>query len=301
MVAFDQGGGVRWVVPNDQPMIATDDGGVIGMSGTTYDQNGNVTGTATLNTYSWTGNSYQQSGSVEQVIDYLLTVSYDLASSFWPIVGGNYSSTETGQALVRTYQDNVVNSKIWVPNPSQSNPNQNFITDVFSKILSALNSGSDGGGCGTWLTGSSIPITQYLSYIFDPQNYGHGTFTNYINGNVDLHTAAFSGGRNSDDSLTNVPANYAFTVNDAASFFNSSYPDPNKPNITINFYVGTKKYSGNTLKAQATILVHEFAHQSHDGGGGASGFQYDTGKPNAGRSNDQLVDQYCRKLIEGLR
>jgi hypothetical protein len=40
MVAFDQSGSVRWSVPNDYPQIATADGGLIGGSGVTYDNNG---------------------------------------------------------------------------------------------------------------------------------------------------------------------------------------------------------------------------------------------------------------------
>jgi hypothetical protein len=44
MVAFDASGNVRWIVPNETPQIATADGGVIGQSGITYDQNGNATG-----------------------------------------------------------------------------------------------------------------------------------------------------------------------------------------------------------------------------------------------------------------
>ena len=60
MVAFDQTGAVRWVVPNDGPAIATADGGLIGGSGVTYDQNGNATGQqARINskqTPGWLGN-----------------------------------------------------------------------------------------------------------------------------------------------------------------------------------------------------------------------------------------------------
>lgn len=40
MVAFDASGNFRWTVPNEQPQIATADGGVIGQSGKTYDENG---------------------------------------------------------------------------------------------------------------------------------------------------------------------------------------------------------------------------------------------------------------------
>jgi hypothetical protein len=67
MVAFDATGAVRWVVPNEQPQIATADGGVIGQSGITYDANGNATGQINMATYSWTLNAYQN-GSVDSIL-----------------------------------------------------------------------------------------------------------------------------------------------------------------------------------------------------------------------------------------
>ena len=75
---FDQSGGLLWSVPNDQPQIATDDNGVIGQSGITYDQNGNATGQiANLPTYSWPLNAYRL-GSIDQIVQTLP----DLAISF---------------------------------------------------------------------------------------------------------------------------------------------------------------------------------------------------------------------------
>jgi hypothetical protein len=59
MVAFDTSGNVRWAVPNDTPMIATADCGVIGQAGNTYDQSGNATGQIPLYTQSWTYSMYQ--------------------------------------------------------------------------------------------------------------------------------------------------------------------------------------------------------------------------------------------------
>jgi hypothetical protein len=54
-VAFTASGQQLWFGPNDSPQIATSDGGVIGASGTTYDQYGNVTGQlATVAIQSWT-------------------------------------------------------------------------------------------------------------------------------------------------------------------------------------------------------------------------------------------------------
>lgn len=291
MVGFDSSGTIRWIVPNEQPQFATDDGGVIGQSGITYDQNGNATGhTAPLPIYSWRGNAYQQQGSVEQISADLLFVLYDLASSFWPIVGGNYSGNETGYALVRTFQDNVVKANVTVANPSQTNPNQQTITNVFNDILEALNSGRY-GGCSRWLTGAAPPIfsiTATIHNLIANQAFGHGVFDNE-------RTAAISGGLNKDGSRTGVPVGWAITVNDQGAFFNAT----NGKGKT--FSVGRHAYGGNTLKGQAAILIHELGHQmSADGGKGAAGFQDDAGEPDKGRANDELVQFYCGYLIRGL-
>jgi len=67
MVGFTASGGLLFNIPNDTPQIATADNGVIGASGTTYDQNGNVDGQlGTLPTYSFTA-AYQL-GSVDEII-----------------------------------------------------------------------------------------------------------------------------------------------------------------------------------------------------------------------------------------
>ena len=99
MVAFDASGNVRWIVPNDTPQIATADGGVIGQSGITYDQNGNATGMiGSLPTYSWKG-AYQL-GSVESLLPF-----FDLAfisQSYAAVPGGNL--TGNGFSMVhRTF------------------------------------------------------------------------------------------------------------------------------------------------------------------------------------------------------
>ncbi|MFY9726260.1 MAG: hypothetical protein WB579_12515 [Bryobacteraceae bacterium] len=90
MAAFDATGNVRWTVPNEQPQIATADGGVIGQSGITYDQNGNATGQISLATYSWLGYAYQD-GPVTQVVARQLYA----AESFWPFAGANNSGNGT--------------------------------------------------------------------------------------------------------------------------------------------------------------------------------------------------------------
>ncbi len=91
MVAFNASGDTRWIVPNDTPQIATADGGVIGQSGITYDQNGNATGMmGSLPTYSWTGSAYLD-GPTTQV----LAPPLYLALGFWSLFGGNNSGTGT--------------------------------------------------------------------------------------------------------------------------------------------------------------------------------------------------------------
>jgi hypothetical protein len=60
MVAFDATGTVLWSAPNEQPMIATADNGVIGTHGTIYDQFGTPTGTSPLKDYT----DYDANGNV---------------------------------------------------------------------------------------------------------------------------------------------------------------------------------------------------------------------------------------------
>jgi len=91
MVAFDQTG-VRWTVPNEQPQIATADGGFIGQSGVTYDQNGSATGQVNMLTESWRGKTYQI-GSTEQVA----SAPTDDAPTFAAVDGGNLSAAAPGQ------------------------------------------------------------------------------------------------------------------------------------------------------------------------------------------------------------
>ena len=91
MIAFDISGNVRWTVPNDTPLIATADGGVIGQSGITYDANGNATGQIdSASTRSWFGYAYQV-GSVEQVFKHAQYV----AGGYWPFKSANLSKNST--------------------------------------------------------------------------------------------------------------------------------------------------------------------------------------------------------------
>jgi hypothetical protein len=139
MVAFDQTGSLRWSVPNEQPQIATEDGGVIGQSGATYDQNGNITGQlANMPTYSWLGNSYQI-GSVDQVV----TNWINLAVSWCPFAGGNPSRNGTANmpaaeavrqliAQISSYYTNFPQNSTWENKQPENQCNQ-FVHDVLAE------------------------------------------------------------------------------------------------------------------------------------------------------------------------
>jgi hypothetical protein len=92
MIAFTPSGQQLWTQPNDTPQIATADGGVIGGSGATYDQHGNVNGQiGPLPIYSF--KAAYQLGSIEQVqpVSELANIGTTLASVF----GGNLTGNGT--------------------------------------------------------------------------------------------------------------------------------------------------------------------------------------------------------------
>ncbi len=107
MIAFDQTGAVRWAMPNEQPQIATAEGGVIGQSGVVYDQNGNTTAQiVAMPVQSWTGNLYRY-GSVDQFVGMPIL----LAASFWAFQGannsGNYAAAQALPDRVKATYDLV--------------------------------------------------------------------------------------------------------------------------------------------------------------------------------------------------
>src|SRR5208283_3808731 len=109
MIGFDQGGNLRWSVPNYYPLMATADGGVIAtadyVSATTFDQNGNATGQmAQMPTQSWTMNDYQL-GSVDQVV--LMALLF--APSWSPFAGGNASGNGTAHFPIDSIGNDNVN------------------------------------------------------------------------------------------------------------------------------------------------------------------------------------------------
>jgi hypothetical protein len=226
-----------------------------------------ATGIATIDTWSGTGIDYFISdiwtgiGSSSALLAYLAD-PVDFSTAGW------FSPKQQGtNKAVQTLQ---------VDNFSSTGPNQSTINNVLQKIVTALQSNSS---CSNWLQGPQLNGLTYVQQLLQTNSLvGHGTF--------DVSVAAFTGVLGS----TGVPDGTALTVNDKSAFFLAG--DGNG----ATYSSGVRNYPGGQLKAQATILIHETAH-----GIAAPGFQHDNGIPKAEKSNNKLVDKYCRSLIEGLQ
>jgi hypothetical protein len=217
----------------------------------------------------WAGNSYPASSSAGVTTYSANLVQFSSSPLFEP------SSSGTNQAA----------QNLGVGSASNTGPNQTAIINIFGKINKALiaDATSQNPKCSNWLQGSGTTASQVIQALLDNNTFGHGVFT--------IQTyAAVHGFKNLDGSPTGIPANFAITVNDLGAYFEAMDVQGR------SFQVGKRNYSGNTLRAQATILIHELAHTFP-----APGFQEDNGKPKAGKANDKLVDRNCRYIIEGLK
>jgi uncharacterized protein YjdB len=106
MIAFTSSGSTLWMGPNDTPQIATADGGVIGASGTTYDQNGSVTGQLpSLPTFSWFADWFGVSGTAAAQI---AQAEVAPAAGYSSFAGGNPSTTSTYIGTIGLLEDYLV-------------------------------------------------------------------------------------------------------------------------------------------------------------------------------------------------
>ncbi|HEV2417194.1 MAG TPA: kelch repeat-containing protein [Terriglobia bacterium] len=188
---------------------------------------------------------------------------------------------------------NAAIQDVSITNFSQTGANQTEISGILQKIETALPSNA---GCNSWLQGAGqfqgLSGVQQVQNLISTNYFGHGTVN--LGTAIDYMIAAFSGSENPDKTpVAGLPTSgVVFTVNDVGAFFNQ-FVDGDQGK---SFQVGTRKYAGNSLRAQATVLIHEVAHQIT-----VSGFQKDFGNPKAEKANDKAVDANCRQLIEGLQ
>ena len=104
MVGVSNSGSLLWSVPDETPLLATADGGLVSESGTTYDQYGAPTGQIAPVITSWRGNAYRI-GSVEQ----LVASSINLGLSWLPFQGTNRAGI---RLPARFPVDSVTNAKV---------------------------------------------------------------------------------------------------------------------------------------------------------------------------------------------
>jgi hypothetical protein len=144
MVAFTPPGTPLFTVPNDTPQIATSDGGVIGASGTTYDQNGNVTGQlASVPTLSWTGRAY-----TAVPINQVAAPPVQPTGSFDPFIGNNPSANGTAVIKETLYVRSFAPWQWFGPDPLHLPPcfvycfkgdDRSFTTSVSPTVTSRIN------------------------------------------------------------------------------------------------------------------------------------------------------------------
>jgi hypothetical protein len=160
--------------------------------------------------------------------------------------------------------------------------------NVLQKILTAL---PNNATCNAWLQGPQVSGTLQIQTVIAANTFGTGTITQ--DGATVYKTAAFTGNKNPDGTvIPGLPLTPVFLVNNLGAFFNEfKNGDSTKP-----FLVGRRNYPGDSLRAQATILIHETAHQIS-----VPGFQPDFSSTKAEKNNNKAVDKNCGQLIEGLQ
>ncbi len=280
MIAFDQYGSVNWTVPNDSPQIALSNGGLIGASGVTYDQNGNATGQLpNLPTYSWLGNAYQLGSIDEEVANALV-----LASSWWAFAQANSSGNNTASQqteypqLVSCYDKSLQpqvqcpgkREMIWnaykalaMKNPNASSPQQAILTSnmqqiqefVFNKLLDA--------------NGNTYQVSSFLQYLqngFSP--FDGTTSTAPLVGTLipwSISNYLIYGGKvkgtfaDGTTAAATIPSKTPLTT-----FFNPAMIDganygANSSNIAMVFHEGIHGFTGITdaaLQSKLGCVVH---------------------------------------------
>jgi len=131
-------------------------------------------------------------------------------------------------------------------------------------------------GCKAWLETSSSykDFNAYLESLTSQNLIGWGTITTT---NDDSNKIAAVTGSN--------PSGLAIVVQQNGAFFNSDY------------WVGSATgIRGNSAKARAFILLHEFAHSAE-----VSGFEHDSGDVAAGQRNDARVWANCEATLSRFK
>jgi hypothetical protein len=233
MAAFDASGNVRWSVPNEYPQIATADGGVIGQSGITYDQNGNATGQINRVTYSWTGNAYQD-GPVTQV----LAIPLLFALGFSPFEGENDSDNGTSHFPI----DSISNDKV-----------RNILTPARWQKFAQSNCGvvfGNSQGIPLMIPNYSLQVVQKKQQMTNFYDLGNPQV-----GNLTLRQV--TGGQLSNNVTL---ANYLLNVGATGATANMGYDRQTAVVFQASFF--SQPYPEFTLAHE--VLLHAYAAQPDD-------------------------------------
>ena len=151
---------------------------------------------------------------------------------------------------------------------------------LFYKILAALpiTSFPGSGSCYPWLQSgvAGTGALQFLQTAVNLNQWGHGVIKD--NSGIARTIAAIL------RPAPGVTQGVATTVNDESAFFKS------------NQKTGARPYPGNTLPAQAAILIHEMGHAVIS----TPNFLNDRSDPQAEAANNEQVNTYCGEMIDHL-
>jgi RHS repeat-associated protein len=194
--------------------------------------------------------------------------------------GGGYPSSpvsgpsELAPSMADGGQDNgggSGGSAIAVGNLAKDGEEYFQVMAAFNRTLANLDA-----DCEKFLNSGGGDVRNAISDLFAEDMVAVGTAPSAI--------AAFTGTGGTD-----IPAGYAAMVfNRSSAFFYGG--------LASTFTINNGKIKGGTAKAQSFIILHELAHLVS-----ARGFGADYGKPDVGKSNDNLIDTKCKKTLESIR
>jgi IPT/TIG domain-containing protein len=307
LVAFDETSGqVEWTYQQTSPIVnpftdgltliaSTAGGGVVAKSTSNgidtvlrFDSSGNVTadtwtasGITNFGGDFWQG--FSSSGSTPSGYTAAPAVPN---TSAWDAPNGVGGKAAKGDFSVSPF--------------SQTGPNQTAIMGAVNEILTALPLTTFPGSpaCYSWVQsggeGANALFDLHLLFNQNPAGWGHGVVKQGGNRSYNVH--AFSNNVNADHTpVSGVPAMVATTVNDIAGYFNGNLP-LGPPYQGQAYKIGPRAYPGNTMTAQAEILLHEIGHVAIT----PPNFPDDLGAPAVSAANDIRVVNNCGTMIEAL-
>ena len=183
MVAFDQAGNVRWMVPNEYPLIATPGGGTIGQSGISYDPNGSATGQSgnPSGVPAWDGQIYDAGASAVQLSNSWVS----FAAGFWSVDAGNPSGNEASianlgksEGLPLWLYAKTPACKLGSDKPSLGGAALNQYVALRQQLLSFLSALTPTSSCSIFFNGISAPNLSQLSTAVSNQVPYDGLLSN---------------------------------------------------------------------------------------------------------------------------